>query len=69
LPVELLDKLIGTIENPSDLFSLALVSRSFRKLVIEDHLDYRLIQCSSADTPVWKYLIDHPHLAMPVETV
>ncbi|KIJ35163.1 hypothetical protein M422DRAFT_99042, partial [Sphaerobolus stellatus SS14] len=69
LPLELVHKFIENIETPSDLLPLALICKSFSNLIIPDHIDYRLIQCSLADTQVWQHLIDHPHLSRNVKTV
>ncbi|KIJ35160.1 hypothetical protein M422DRAFT_101992, partial [Sphaerobolus stellatus SS14] len=67
-PIELLNKLIGDIDKPSDLLSLALTSQSFEKL-LSDHLDYRIIQCSPADRRVWQHLSKHPRLAKRVKSI
>ncbi|KIJ49924.1 hypothetical protein M422DRAFT_160247 [Sphaerobolus stellatus SS14] len=69
LPQKLLEEIIGNIDKPTDLLSLSLSSKSTSKLVIPDHLDYRVIQCAPSDTQVWQHLIKHPHLARRVKSV
>ncbi|KIJ35108.1 hypothetical protein M422DRAFT_181190 [Sphaerobolus stellatus SS14] len=69
LPLELIHKIIENIAKPSDLFPLALTCKSLSNLIIPDYIDYRLIQCSPADTPVWQHLIEHPHLSRNVKTI
>ncbi|KIJ35173.1 hypothetical protein M422DRAFT_100027, partial [Sphaerobolus stellatus SS14] len=69
LPLELVQEIIGNIDKPTDLFTLALTCKSLSNLVIPDHLDYRFIQCSPADTPVWQHLIKQPHLSRRVQNI
>ncbi|KIJ35105.1 hypothetical protein M422DRAFT_262661 [Sphaerobolus stellatus SS14] len=55
LPLEILEKLIGNIDKPRYLLALALVCKALGNILIPDHLDYRIIQCSPADAAVWEH--------------
>ncbi|KIJ35103.1 hypothetical protein M422DRAFT_106464, partial [Sphaerobolus stellatus SS14] len=66
-PFELLEGVADNVDEPKDLFSLALTCKSLSELVIPNHLDYQIIQCSPADTRVWEHLIENRRLASRVK--
>ncbi|KIJ54497.1 hypothetical protein M422DRAFT_103304, partial [Sphaerobolus stellatus SS14] len=62
-PPELVEEVLCFIEDPGDLFSLALCCRWLCALIIPDHLHYRHLRCSPRRNALWTTLLQRPRLA------
>jgi hypothetical protein len=67
LPVETLEDIITWLDSPTDLLSLALVTRTFKNIIIPNHLHYRYIRCTTDDCPeLWERLSSNKSHALNV---
>ncbi|GJJ12782.1 hypothetical protein Clacol_007027 [Clathrus columnatus] len=63
------DEISFLIDSPKDLLSLALTCRTFKELIIPDHLEYRIICCDFRRPDVWKFLASRPWLARRMRAI
>ncbi|GJJ12819.1 hypothetical protein Clacol_007064 [Clathrus columnatus] len=60
------DEIAYLLDSTKDLLSLALTCRTFKDLIIPDHIEYRHIRCSIRRQDVWKHLESRPRLTRGV---
>jgi hypothetical protein len=67
LPVETLERIAAWIDSPTDLLSLTMVTRTFKNIIIPNHLHYRHIRYTTDGCPeLWKSLSSNKSLAQNV---
>ncbi|GJJ12788.1 hypothetical protein Clacol_007033 [Clathrus columnatus] len=60
------DEIAYLLDLSKDLLSLALTCRTFKDLIIPDHIEYRHIRCHIRREDVWKHLESRPRLTRGV---
>ncbi|GJJ12803.1 hypothetical protein Clacol_007048 [Clathrus columnatus] len=63
------DEIPYHIDSTEDLLSLALTCRTFKKLIIPNHLEYRYIRCSLHRQDVWKFFESQRRLTRGIRFV
>ncbi|GJJ12787.1 hypothetical protein Clacol_007032 [Clathrus columnatus] len=63
------DDIVFLVESTKDLLSLALACRTFKELIIPDHLTYRHIRCDIRRKELWRLLESRPRLARGIRSV
>lgn len=66
LPSELLDAVFPHISSTHDLLSLALTCSRLQSLIVQTHLEYRIIRCDVQHTFLWATLAQNKVLASKV---
>ncbi|KAI0064261.1 hypothetical protein BV25DRAFT_299267 [Artomyces pyxidatus] len=69
IPYDVLEHILHHIDSREDLLSFALLNTYFRDITIPRHLEYRRIQISLSNQPVWMHLAERPDLASNVRTL
>ncbi|GJJ11174.1 hypothetical protein Clacol_005406 [Clathrus columnatus] len=69
LPVEIYDEIIYFITSTKDLLNVALTCRQLCALIIPDHIDYRVVVCSTFDSFVWEHFLNNPRLAKRMHSI
>ncbi|KDQ63769.1 hypothetical protein JAAARDRAFT_203163 [Jaapia argillacea MUCL 33604] len=68
LPAELFEAVVDNIDNPSDIFFLALTCKQFERILLV-RLEYIHISAPSQHSALWHHLATHPELARHVRTL
>ncbi|KIJ29265.1 hypothetical protein M422DRAFT_98264, partial [Sphaerobolus stellatus SS14] len=67
LPPELIEGIVNSIGDVSDLLSLALTCRIFSNLIIPWHIEYRWISCDAGRKNLWRILSTKPSLTARIQ--
>lgn len=66
VPIEILERIIASIDDPRDLLTFAVCSKAVYRLVIPYPIQLRRIRCDISQNNLWNVFLNHPHLAMMV---
>ncbi|KAG5643365.1 hypothetical protein DXG03_001013 [Asterophora parasitica] len=69
LPPEILNEVLGHINEPPDLLSFGLASQTCARLVIPTHVQYRVIRIRTPFPDLWAHLARRPDLAGNIREV
>lgn len=62
-PLEILDQLALALEDPHDLLSLSLTCKTWKRIILPSHIEFRCIRCTLNELWLWKLLSQKQHLA------
>jgi hypothetical protein len=69
IPFDLKDKILGLIDSPRHLLSMALVSKDWAALIIPDHIEYRILYTHLSRGYLWDHLAIRADLAKNIRRI
>ncbi|KAF8182896.1 hypothetical protein BJ912DRAFT_561190 [Pholiota molesta] len=69
IPFDLKDKILGLIDTPRHLLSMALVSKDWAALIIPDHIEYRILYTHLSRGYLWDHLAIRADLAKNIRRI